>query len=124
MYPIGVGAMHKEPFGSSEVIGRDSVAEQIIDGVHVAAERGRGYLSPLLKTSTPFGPGPEKVEPRRVVVRDRGIVERLRVVGISAALDQQQGQFLRLRVRWSVAFAMADHTGEDLERIAPAIVEP
>src|SRR5262249_49900430 len=124
MDTVGSGAVNQQPFGPSEMIVGDGVAQEIVERIqrNVAPVRPR-FLPPLYQPVALLADPPKEVEPSRVVTGDGRIVERLRVVRIGAALDEQQGQLIRLRMRWLVAFAVADDAGQDLERIAPAIVE-
>ena len=100
------------------------IAEQVVERVQRdAAPDGClpfDLLPPSLKSSMPFRLGPEELQPVGVVVGDGGVVERLRVKGIGATLDQQGGEVLRVRVRRLVAFTLADHPGQHRKgRLAP-----
>jgi hypothetical protein len=66
---------------------------------------------------------PEKLQPGGVVAGDRGVVERLGVIGVGAALDQQRGECRGPWMRRLGALAFADHAGEDGEGILPVIGE-
>ncbi len=122
MWTIRVCAVHQQPFGPSEMVVGHGIAEQVVDGSALQYTVGRARGSPSIQQPAPLALRPQSFQPVRVVARDRGVVERLRVVGACAALDQQGGERLGLRVRRLNPFAQANDTGQDFERVVPSVV--
>jgi hypothetical protein len=76
------------------------------DGVRQQPVHDAG-LRPVLCVRGPFpgvitarGAFVEKVGPERIVAAERSVAERLRIVGIGAAFDQQVCQLGRFRMGW------------------------
>jgi hypothetical protein len=88
----------------------------------LAARLALGRRAPLVGGAAARGFRPEHLEPVRVVVHDRRVVERLRVERLGAALEQQRHELVRAFVRRLDALPERDHAGHDRERIVPVVV--
>ena len=114
-------AARERPFGAARMVVRDRDAQDQIEPAdrHLFADQ---HGAPFVRDAASLGMRPKHIEPVRVVVDDRRVVERLRVERIRAALEQELGELVRALVRRLNTLAETDHAGQHLERIVPTVV--
>jgi hypothetical protein len=100
------------------------VAEQIVERAAPFGTEAVMTLVPAFRAAMRLALAPEIVEPARIVVIDRGVVEHLRGERIGAAGNEQVRQLLDQRMLAAALLAMADHAVEQRERIVPIVDEP
>ncbi len=123
---VGVRAVLQQPGGAAQVVLSHGVAEQIVERpqAEAAAEPWLVVgIVPLRRLARGRRSRPEPLVPARVVADDGGVVERLGVEGLRAAVQQELGQGDIMGVGRLHSFAQPDHPTEHGEGIVPAVVE-